>query len=165
MILTPHAIIGASLANIIPDNPALGFGLAFLGHYVLDMLPHTDYEVDNFVDKETKTVRSIFKNSRALLDFLFIIFDFIIAVFLCILLFVRDEKTAIITLVGIMGGVLSDFFQFLYLKFKNQPWIFFQKIHKKFHFDIDKKPNLLVGVLMQILSPVLFLIIYYLIKK
>jgi len=162
MILTPHAIVGAALANIFPSDPALGFGLAFVSHYVLDMMPHTDYKIDNFVDKETKTVRSIFKSAGSALHLLSIAFDFLIAMFLCVLFFVRDEKSALITLVGIVGGLLPDFFQFLYLKYKNQPWIFLQKVHDKLHFEIKTK---YLGILVQIFLPILILVIYFLIKK
>ena len=81
MILTPHAIIGASLVNIFPNDPALGFGLAFFSHYVLDMLPHKDYDIDNFLETETKTVKSIFHNAGAALHLLFISLDFIVAIF------------------------------------------------------------------------------------
>jgi hypothetical protein len=162
MILTPHAIVGAALANIFPSDPALGFGLAFISHYVLDMMPHTDYKIDNFVDKETKTVKSIFKSAGSALYLLSIAFDFLIAMFLCVLFFVRDEKSALITLVGIVGGLLPDFFQFLYLKYKNQPWIFLQKVHDKLHFEIKTK---YLGILVQIFLPILILVVYFLIKK
>ena len=70
MILTPHSIVGAALANAFPDNPALGFGLAFASHYVLDMLPHTEYNISNLLDKDTKQLNSVFKNHKAALNLL-----------------------------------------------------------------------------------------------
>lgn len=165
MILTPHAIVGAALANIFPNDPALGFGLAFFSHYALDMLPHTDYDINNFFDKETKTVRSVIKNAGAAMHLLVIILDFIFAIFLCVLLFVRDEKSLMITLLGVLGGLLPDFLQFIYYKFKKEPWIFIQKIHDKFHFDTKIKHNILLGIFVQILIPVLILILYFFIRK
>ncbi len=165
MILTPHAIIGATLTNVIPNEPALGFALAFLSHYALDILPHTDYDISNFLNAETKTVKSIFKNAGAALHLLFIAFDFLLAIFLCVLFFVRDEKSLIITLVGIIGGVLPDFLQFLFYKYKNQPWKFTQKIHDKFHHEAEGEDKRVRGILLQIILPTCFLIVYFLIKK
>jgi len=161
MILTPHAIIGASLANIFPNDPALGFGLAFFSHYVLDMLPHKDYDIDNFLETETKTVKSIFHNAGAALHLLFISLDFIVAVFLCFLFFVRDEKSLLLTLVGIVGGLLPDFFQFLYYKYKNQPWIFFQKIHDQNHNTNHMKERPILGYLVQFTLVILFLVLFF----
>ena len=164
MILTPHAIVGAALANIFPNDPALGFGLAFLSHYALDMLPHTDYSINNFLEKETKTVKSVFKNAGAALHLLFITFDFILAIVLCILFFVRDERALLLTLVGIIGGLLPDLFQFLYYKYKNQPWIFFQKIHDKFHYNVVTEKEKIWGTLAQFVLPIFVLIFYFLLK-
>ncbi|MFH1455254.1 MAG: hypothetical protein ABIF22_02970 [bacterium] len=161
MILTPHAIVGATLANIFPNDPALGFGLAFFSHYILDMLPHTDYDINNFLEQKTQTVKSIFKSFGSALHFSFTLLDLIVAIILCILFFVRDEKTAIITLLGIVGGLLGDFFQFMYYKYKNQPWIFLQKIHDKTHniYKIKIKP--ILGYFAQLTLITLVLFIYF----
>jgi hypothetical protein len=164
MILTPHAIVGAALANMFPNDPALGFGLAFFSHYALDILPHTEYDIGNLFDKKTKTLNSIFKNSKAVLNLLFILSDFALAVILCVLFFVRDEKSAFITIVGIAGGLLPDFFQFLYYKFKCQPWIFIQKIHNKLHKIIKVKNEKFWGTFLQIVIPIFSIVIYFLLK-
>jgi hypothetical protein len=129
------------------------------------MLPHTDYDIKRFLDTKSKTIHSIFKNAGSAMHFFTIVFDLLFAVLLCVLLFVRDEKTAVITLIGIIGGVLPDFLQFLYYKYKVEPWIFIQKIHDKFHFDIETKHNLILGIFVQILVPILVLIIYFILKR
>jgi len=164
MILTPHAILGATLANIFPNEPALGFSLAFVSHYVLDVIPHADYDITGFLDKDTKTVKSIVNNIKGTLHFLCIIFDFSVAVLLCILFFVRDGKSLIITFIGILGGVLPDFFQFLYYKYKKQPWIFFQMVHKKVH-NLDKmEDRRLCGFLIQFFVIIFILSLYFYFK-
>jgi hypothetical protein len=165
MILTPHAIVGATLANIFPDNPALGFSLAFTSHYVLDMLPHVDYKFSNFLDTKTKKLNSIFYDKKLYSNFLSIVIDFLAAVLICVLFFVRSYKSLFITLVGVAGGVLPDFLQFLYYKFNMQPWIFFQKIHTKFHALIKVKNSYFWGIFLEIFIPILILAIYFLIKK
>jgi len=165
MTLTPHAIVGAAIANLVPNEPALGFALAFAGHYVLDMLPHKDYNINSFMDKKTTTIVSIFKSSASAFKLLLIILEAILALILCFLLFVRDEKSAIATLFGIIGAWLPDFFQLLYYKFKTQPFIFFQKLHYKLGFDIENSKYYWFGILTQVLTPICVLFIYFILKK
>ena len=168
MILTPHAIVGAAITNLIPSDPALGFGLAFASHYVLDMLPHTDYDISGFIDDKTKTVKPLFKNTKSALHILFISLDLIVAISICFLIFVRDKQSLYLTLVGIVGCLLPDFFQFLYFKYKNQPWIFYQKIHDKFHHPkiVNKTTKeKIIGTSLEIILPIFFIIIYFLLKN
>ncbi|MBU1085032.1 MAG: hypothetical protein ABIJ43_05980 [Candidatus Beckwithbacteria bacterium] len=42
MLDASHAIIGASIAKLIP-NPYLGFPLSLLSHFLADLCPHWDY--------------------------------------------------------------------------------------------------------------------------
>ena len=170
VISDPHAVAGAALANMLPNNPFLGFALAFASHYVLDMIPHKDYSIDNFLKKETRTAMSIFQNAGAALHFLFVVFDFILAIFLCFLFFVRDEKSIVITLIGLVGGILPDFFQFMYYKHKHQPWIFLQNIHDRVHHILVKNDDekslsfFIFGIAIQFVLPFVIIITYYLIK-
>ena len=41
MFLTPHVAVAVAIAAVLP-NPILAIPLAFLSHFVLDMLPHWD---------------------------------------------------------------------------------------------------------------------------
>lgn len=170
MILTPHAIVGATLANLLPEEPLLGFSIAYISHYLLDVLPHVDYKINNFLDDNTKSVKSIIKNASAALDFLYIFFDFIFAVLICSVLFIRSRETAVITFIGLIGGVLPDFFQFLYYKYKIQPFIILQKIHDVVHHTFFKSQHeeksfyYIWGILLQFLLPTIFIIIYYFAK-
>lgn len=165
MILTPHAIVGAALTNMFPNEPILGFSLAFISHYVLDFLPHIDYDVKHFLHKEPKTIKSIFIDAKARFHFLLIVLDFSIALILCVMFFVRNEKSLFLTALGILGGLLPDFFQFLYHKNKKQPWVFLQKIHDKIHHLLDYKKNGFLGLLLELVIPALFLVIYYFVKN
>ncbi len=165
MILTPHALLGAAVANLVPNEPVLGFALAFFSHYVLDMIPHKDYDINSFMDKKTSTMVSIFKSSAAAIKLLFIILEAIGALILCFLIFVKDEKSAVITLLGIIGAWLPDFFQLLYYKFKKQPFIFFQRLHDKMGRDIENKKYIWFGISIQIFVSIIVLVIYFIIKK
>lgn len=44
MMITPHVLVGASLATTI-SNPFILVASAFISHFVLDMIPHKDYEI------------------------------------------------------------------------------------------------------------------------
>ena len=50
MILALHALSGAAIASIMPQ-PLIALPLAFLGHFALDWLPHTDYSVQAIKEK------------------------------------------------------------------------------------------------------------------
>ncbi len=161
MTLTPHSIVGAAIANLMPGNPELAFALAYASHYALDTIPHRDYDIDHFFDKDEKNFRSVFTNAKARLNLLTIGLDVVIGVGICFLLFVRNRQSCILTCIGIFGGLLPDFFQFLYYKFKNQPWIFFQKIHNFFHSYNKMEDKPIRGTLIQFVAPIVFIAIYF----
>ena len=165
MVLTSHAIVGAALANMFPNEPILGFGLAFASHFVLDMIPHHQYfyDIPDFIDKETKTIRSIFKHTGAALHLLFVVIDLIAVVVLCTLFFVRDEKSAMITLIGVAGGLLPDILSVVFYKYQ----IFSSYIKK--HAEIQNHPkgyesDKLWDMLLQFVVPFIILVIYFLVK-
>jgi len=45
MVLATHAITGGAVATLTPGNPALGFLLGLLSHFLLDSIPHWDYRL------------------------------------------------------------------------------------------------------------------------
>lgn len=164
MILTPHAIVGAAIANLVPENPELGFLLAYASHYALDMIPHRDYDIDGFFDEKEKTFRSVLTSARSALKLVMIGSDFFIGAGICILLFVRNRESLIATLAGIAGGVLPDFLQLVYYTFKKHPWTGFQKIHDFFHAKDKMKDKPVRGILVQIFAPIVVLGIYFLVR-
>lgn len=44
MLYTPHFLTGAAIANLVP-NPVIGLPLALVSHLVLDVIPHTDFDL------------------------------------------------------------------------------------------------------------------------
>jgi len=46
MILLVHMLLGALIGKEI-NNPILAVLLAFLGHYLLDLIPHIEYSISN----------------------------------------------------------------------------------------------------------------------
>ena len=53
MILLVHLLFGALIGKEI-NNQVLAVILAFLGHYLLDLIPHTEYSVENIKNKQWK---------------------------------------------------------------------------------------------------------------
>jgi hypothetical protein len=149
MIITTHLLFGASIGNII-QNPFLAIFLAFLGHYLLDAIPHNEYSIKNIAQKNWR---------KSFPDFLKVFLDFLVGIFL---IYILSEKTFII-FVSAFFGALPDTFSFLTLLIKNK----FLEKHKifhqeKIHFLKYKKISFFWRLLSQILIVVLsiFLLTY-----
>jgi|SRR3989344_1059545 len=68
MILTAHLLLGAAVASQIKYLP-LALLMAFLSHYLIDLIPHIEYSIDNISKKQwQKSAPDIL---RVILDFLF----------------------------------------------------------------------------------------------
>jgi len=134
-------------------------------HYAMDSVPHNHYNHDNFIIKETKSIASLVHNTKAVYQLLMIIFDFFIGTFLAVLIFSRDWHTLLITLLGIAGGVLPDFLQFLYFKYRKEPFVSLIKFHGKFESkrNLDHEP--IKGALIQIVTTTIIVIISLYVKS
>lgn len=165
MILTPHALVGAALANSFPSHPALGLTFAFLSHYLLDIIPHAEYSLKGFIDEEKEKVNSIFKNFKSVFKPLSIIgLDFIFGLSVSIFFFVKDKNSLYLTIFGVLLAVLPDFLQLVYLKSKNKFWTAVQNIHEFFHGENKYRHELFRGTLTQLITIAIFLGIYFLLS-
>lgn len=162
MILTPHAIVGATLTNLFPSNPEVGFSLAFMSHYFLDMIPHAEYSLSGFIEDKKEKADSISYNLKsAFKPLLFIGIDLTIGIVLSYFIFVRDEQSLYLTIGGVFFAVLPDFLQTVYLKFKNRFWTKVQRVHEIFHGENKYKRDWVKGGLTQIVTVAFFLLIYF----
>jgi hypothetical protein len=161
MVLTAHAIAGAAAANLIPDSPAVGLFLGYLSHYILDIIPHTEYDISGIDDKEAKSFRSVFHDTKSFLNLVVIGIDFMIGLTLSIFLFARDLQSLIATIAGVIGGVLPDALQYLYYRTKKWPWTIFQKFHDAFHYEENPKAGLVEGIRNQIFSIAVVLALFF----
>ena len=165
MILIPHAIVGAAISSVFSSHPVAGFILAVASHYLLDMIPHNHYEHKHYIIKETDSIATLSNNIKAIVHLSKIVFDFSIGVFLSILIFTRSWHTLLITLIGVAGGVLPDFLQYLYFKFKREPFL----SHKKFHDIFENKNNLdhrpALGALIQFTTTAVIVVVYFIFIK
>ncbi len=160
MVLVTHAIVGAAIANVMPNHPILGFSVAFLSHYLLDAIPHAEYDISGLVDSKNK---SLFKlNKRGMMHIFIIGADFLAGIALSIFFFARNDQRLYITLLGLIGGILPDFLQFIYLKYKRQPWKFFQKLHDFFHAKENLQNRQVMNFMMHTAPIFLFVLAYLL---
>ncbi|MEI6553227.1 MAG: hypothetical protein WCO09_01540 [bacterium] len=151
MILTTHAVTGATLATLMPNNPILGFIVGFGSHFVLDSIPHWDYSLKSSkIDKQRPLKSDIVVNKDFFKDLIKIGLDAVLGLTLSLLLLgVLRHQSILIILCGAIGGMTPDFLQFVYFKWRHEPLISLQKFHGWMHAksDLDDRP--ILGILSQ----------------
>lgn len=137
MTLTTHAIVGAATASLFPEHLITAFTAGFISHFLIDAIPHWDYKLRSVKkDPENPLNNDMVFGFNFILDILDISFDFFLAVTLPFLIFGSSIfSQSLILLVGIAGGVLPDFLQFVYFKFRKEPLLSLQKFHGWIHTD------------------------------
>lgn len=138
MILSSHSIIGSAFAGLLSTNPAVALTVGLGSHYLFDLIPHWDYTLgpQNYQEEEKPKLNLDFKSPTFKTDVIKISLDLVIGFSLSYFLFVRLAGFSWpIILMGIIGGLLPDFFQLIYSKLPTQPFIFFQQIHDFFHAE------------------------------
>ena len=126
MILTPHLLLGAAIASKIEYAP-LAIILAFSSHYLLDLIPHTEYSIDNIEKKQWQ---------KSLPDILRVFLDFSFGI-LFILIFSNNQ---LIVFVGAFFAILPDGLSLLNSVFPNKILKIYSNIHQgKIHFLKYKK--------------------------
>lgn len=133
MILTCHLLTGAAIALKIQPTP-LALILAFLSHYLLDIIPHREYSIKNIFEKRW---------SKSFFDFLKVFLDIAFGALLILFL----SKNQPIIYAGALFAILPDGFTFLALIFLK---IKILRKHRNFHqniihfFKILENPVLLI---------------------
>jgi len=142
MLELPHAVIGATIAAKV-GNPFFALPLAFLAHFLLDILPHwnphifTEMQSTGKVSKKSVTI-IVVDALLALIAGLFMAFQFW-----------PDINRVIIILLGAFVGVLPDLIEapYFFLHSKNEFLLKLIKFQGKFQW----KTSPFVGILTQII--------------
>lgn len=144
MILSTHALVGAALANLFPSHPAAAFAVGFASHFALDAIPHADYPIRSAsVDPK---IGAPLRFDRALLqDAVTIGADGTLGLLFALLFFASAENQWSI-LLGAVGAMLPDAFQFLYLRFPHEPLRTLQRLHRWAHTGTDIKDRVALAV-------------------
>lgn len=158
MTLATHAVIGASLTTLFPATPVLGFGLAVASHFLTDAIPHWDYHLQSKRGNAADELSTDLELGR---DFLFdlckIGFDFCLGAGLAIIIWsVYHSFPLWLPLLGVIGGVIPDFLQFVYFKYRREPLVSLQRFHLWIHTGRRWAGRYWLGVSSQILLALAF---------
>jgi len=165
MILSVHATFGAAVASLVPSHPVLGFVLGFSSHFVLDAIPHKDYELislETGPDKNLKTIDLIQKKFSLIRDILLVSFDAVIGFILAFMFFFNPVYPAIF-FIGAFAALIPDGLTFIYLIFKHKTLSHFFDFHTDLiHYEIHI--NQALGVILQFFTVALLIGILTIVK-
>ena len=152
MILATHAIAGVAAAEFFPSNPIVAFIAAFLGHFVLDAIPHWNYTIKSHEENPDDPLNGKVRFGKDLIVDLFKIFiDLSSGIALAFLFFSKGTyQNETIVLLGAFGGMLPDALQFAYWIFKIEPLKSLQKFHVWVHHKTERRLSAIWGIPFQI---------------
>jgi len=127
MILIVHVILGSAIGSLV-NNVPLAIILALLSHYVLDFIPHLDYPVKNFSQKQWR---------KSVPEFLRIFFDFFAGM---LLIYLFSSNRPIIYICGFIAAAPDTLTALKYAFPGNRFLEDHYKLHEKLHFWNDTQP-------------------------
>lgn len=141
MLITPHAILGASIAAKV-ENPFLVLPISFFSHYLLDLVPHWQETLYPYIPTKKTVIRTFFD----------LLISFIIVYFIA-----KDSKMPwLIWSAGVIANI-SDLDTLISLNkksFKFKPF----KVYYNLHGKIQRETGSLLGILPQLLVVILSLL-------
>jgi len=151
MILTPHLAFGAAIGIEVAYLP-LAIILALLSHYILDIIPHTDYSIKNLKDR---------KWDKTKVELVRVAADGLVGLLLIFVMWEISDANLLHVLIPAFFGAAPDLLSFLLFMFpKNRLLRWHYNIHRNLHFLENKKISRYWRVLFQLLVVVVsFLII------
>ena len=163
MILTSHAIIGVAAASAFPSHPALAFSAAVASHYIMDAIPHWDSKLlSSKEDADAPLNNDIVVGKNFLSDFKKVFIDALLGSIASSFLFYffGFGHSMLILIAGISGGIIPDILQFVYFKFRKEPFKSLYIFHLFTHSRYKKlKQHIVAGISLQILTISLILLL------
>jgi hypothetical protein len=169
MTLATHAVVGGAVASLFPSHPLAAFFAGFFSHFVLDAIPHWDYKIlSAYINPFESGVSTKTKVDRYFVSDLFRTgTDLLIGISIVLIVWQPATFAQLgILALGAVGGILPDFLQFVYARFRHQPMILIQKFHDFMHakYEIDNS-KLFVGISLQLIfMACVVVLIKYLVK-
>lgn len=169
MILSTHAITGAAIASVLPNNPVLGFAAGFLSHFLIDSIPHWDYKLRSAKKDPNNSLNDDLSLGKDfLLDLIKISIDGLLGMAVVIFLFFDYSVTQLFSLSvlksvifwGITGALIPDFLQFVYFKFRHEPFTSLQRFHDFIHGKRIPSDHWILGISLQIIFIALVVYIF-----
>ena len=162
MTLTTHAIIGASAATMFSFHPAAAIAAAFLSHFAIDAIPHWDYAPRSFrKDPQNPLNDDMVINRDSIFDLACIGVDIVLGMALSLLIFPTESAYQFwIVFFGAGFGILPDPLQFIYWKWRHEPFSGLQRFHIWIHNSSDSlKGRWKIGLFYQAVLVFGFLIL------
>lgn len=106
MTLATHAVVGSATASLIPSHPVIGFCAGFMSHFLLDSIPHWDYELKSNPVNPSKD-RLLCVNADTIHDIICVGLDFSLGILLSSI-FLLFGASIITICIGIIAGTLPD---------------------------------------------------------
>lgn len=106
MLYTPHFLIGSAITKLVP-NPLIGLSLAFASHFILDFVPHNDFDLRPGV-----TIKEMlsYPAKRKLFIFGTMVLDGLLMISCLLWLFVRSGNPWY-QIAGGLVGISPDLFE------------------------------------------------------
>jgi hypothetical protein len=155
LTLTTHGIVGGAIVSLLPTSPVVGLCLAFASHYLLDGIPHLDYQIRSASLNPTSAT-PIKYDTALLADAITISADAALGVALALLLFATRGSIALVAC-GALAAILPDVLQFAYTRFPHEPLRSLQTVHRWAHASKGIKQPIL-GVLSQVIFLVVIVV-------
>jgi len=131
MTLAAHTIVGASIANILPNHPVIGFVAGFTSHFLLDAIPHWDYSLLSSKENSNNPMdRDMIINKYFIIDLLKIGIDISVGILAVLFLFSNSNiDFSWAPFWGMIGAIMPDALQFVYFKWRHEPLKSLQRFH------------------------------------
>ena len=166
MILSVHATFGAALASLVPSHPVAGFTLGFVSHFVLDAIPHKDYELislERRTDDKLKVIDLLHKKISLVRDILLVTLDVVVG-FLLAFMFFFNPNHPYIFFMGAFAALIPDGLTFIYIIFRHKALGHFFDFHTDvIHSKIQV--NQVLGILLQFFTIGILIVILEVLKK
>lgn len=161
MTLTTHAITGAAVASLTPNQPLLGFTAGFVSHFILDAIPHWDYPLGSIKKDKNNPINSdMVINKDFIKDVFKIGLDGITGFLFAFLIFVFYMKYSVfVILCGVTGAMLPDALQFVQMKWRHEPLTSLRRFHLWIQSWADLNDKPIIGVLSQML--LMYIIVWW----
>ncbi|PIS05122.1 MAG: hypothetical protein COT81_02755 [Candidatus Buchananbacteria bacterium CG10_big_fil_rev_8_21_14_0_10_42_9] len=152
MFLTVHSVVGANLGKISPD-PITAFILGFISHFLIDLIPHGDYEY--FAPHKFPTR---WKRIRKIMAFAIVdstLATIVVSLYMAWALPLNPWSIAAGVIGAIMPDLLMGIGEMTDKKFLGRFWKFHLKFH---HFEVENKMrlNMKQGLVVQSIALAIF---------
>jgi hypothetical protein len=131
VILSTHAVVGAAIATLMPDHPALAFVCGMASHFVIDAIPHWDYPLRSISIKRGPGP-ALTLNWSLFQDLGLIGLDAFVGLVVALWLYASPAAVTAVIL-GALGAILPDPLQLAHKFYPREPLRTLQRFHVWIH--------------------------------